>query len=807
MGALMQDVKYGIRMLTKNPAFTAVAVLTLALGIGANAAIFSVVNAVLLRSLPYAQAQRIEVLGSYWKKTGSIGWVSQPDFQDWHDQSTAFDAMAYYASEETSVSAGPNADYAGGAAVSPEFFSVFSVQPEIGRMFSKEENTPGGALATVISDGFWERKYGRSPSAIGQILRAENRSFTIVGVMPKGFGFPEASDFWLPMAVFQEPGEREDRSAHNYEAVALLKSGVSLQSAQAQMRGIAARLEEQYPSWNKNKSAAVVPMQDLMVRDSRTTLYLLLGAVGLLLLIACANVANLLLARATGRVREIVIRATLGASRARLVRQLMIESAIVALCAGALGVLLAVWGTSALIALAPAGLPRVAEVRVDVAVLGFAFGVSLLSSIFFGLAPAMQASRVDLNEGLKQSGTRSGRSVGAGRIRSVLVVAEIALSVVLVAASGLLLKSLMAIGRVDLGFRPEHVLVMRTSVPASDLPSARRATNFYTQLLAGVSKLPGVESVAAAEGTPAGGFMSNGGYWLEGGPGPDQSGVSAPQAGFPVVTPGYFRTLGIPIEAGRDFNEADRYDAPFVAIISESLARASFPNANPVGKRILCGLDSMTWMTIVGVARDIRMHDPTTPPEPQLYMPYLQHPYKASAMRVLVKTPLELSAMYPTLQKMANELNADVPTRFTTLDAMLSSSISTSRFRATLIGLFAGLALCLAMAGVYGVMVYEVSQRSSEIGVRMALGGQPKDILRLVLARGLGLSLIGLAAGIAGALWATQLLGGFLYGTQANDPATFATVCGLLGGVALLACYVPARRAMRVDPMVVLRYE
>lgn len=807
MEATWQDLKYAFRILAKKPSFTLIAVLTLALGIGANAAIFSVVNTVLLRPLPYSNPDRIMTLGTFWRDTYSIGWVSQPDFQSWQEQSSAFDAMAYFSFEETSATAGANSDYASGAVVSPEFFSVFSVQPQLGRLFSADEQKIGGPLVTLISDAFWQRNYGSSPQAIGRLLRTENRAFTIVGVMPRGFRYPGTNDFWVPMSAFQKPGEIEDRGAHNYQAVGRLKEGVTVQAAQTQMQTIAARLEQQYPSSNKDKSVAVVPMQELMVSDVRTTLYLLLGAVALVLLIACGNVANLLLARAAGRAREIAIRAAMGATRARIIRQLMMESAALAVLAGALGVLLAAWGTSALIVVAPDSVPRLNEVHADSWVLGFTLLISLASSAFFGLAPALQASRTNLNQSLKQGSTRTGMGETSSRIRGALVVAQIALSVVLVVASVLLLRSLVAIARVDLGFEPAHVLVMRTSVPASDIASARRAANFYTQLLQRIREFPGVTSIAAAQGMPAGGFMSNGGYWLEGGPGPDQTGVSASQAGFPVITPGYFHTLQTPIKRGRDFDERDTYDSPFVAIISESLARQSFPGTDPVGKRIRCGLDSSNWMTIVGIAGDIRMKTPTTPPGPQLYMPYLQHPRHATAMRVLIRTPLYPHSLESALQKQVRDLSADVPARFTTLEAMLTDSISASRFRAVLIGLFGGLALCLAMAGVYGVVSYTVGRRAGEIGVRMALGGRPVDILRLVLRQGLQLALVGVAIGIAGAYSTTHLLSGFLYDTKANDPFTFVAVCGLLFLADLVACLVPARRAMRVDPIVALRCE
>ncbi len=804
MNRLWQDLRYGIRLLAKNPGFTTVAVLTLALGIGANTAIFSVVDTVLLRPLPYPEPDRIVTLWSFWKITGSLGQVSAPDFHDWHDQSTSFDAMAYYQGGETSVSAGSNADFAQVAGVTPEFFRVLGVKAAAGRLFAMEEDSKGGAPVAVLSDAFWQRNFGRSPLALGQQIKMMDRSFTVIGVMPRGFQFPGLTDVWFPAAI---QAETVSRSAHNYRVIASLKRGVGLEQAQAQMTVIGARLEQQYPESNKNKNAAVVRMQDQLVSNVRSTLYLLLAAVALILMIACANVANLLLARATSRAREIAIRTAVGATRGRIVRQLMIESGTLALLSGALGAVLASWGTSTLVALAPESVPRLGDAGVDGRVLGFVIFASLASSIFFGLAPALHASRVDLNEALKQGTSRSGASSSAGRIRSALVVAEIALSLVLVASAGLLLKSLLVISGVDLGFRPDHLLVIKTSVPSAGLEGAKRATRFYSQFLERIAATPGVISAAAAYGLPASDDGSNGTYLLEDDPGPEHMTVNGPQAGFRVVTPGYFRTLGIPLKKGRDFDSRDEYDAPFSAIISESLARKSFGNADPIGKKILCGLDSLQWMTIVGVAGDIRVASPTTLPGPEIYMPYLQHPEPATAMHVAVKTAAIPMSLAATLRQTARDLNADVPTQFTSMETMLADSISASRFRAALLGIFAALALCLSMAGVYGVMIYTVSQRTSEIGVRMALGAEPQDILRLVVGHGLRLSLIGVAIGIAGAFALTRLLEGFLYGTGATDPATLAAVCALLLAAALLACWIPARRAMRVDPMVALRYE
>lgn len=803
---LGQDIRYGLRQLRRSPGFTAVAMLTLALGIGANTAIFSVVNAVLLRPLPYPEAKRIMVLGSSGKDSQTVGWASQPDFQDWHNQGTSFDAMAYYSNAESSVSIGTSAEYANGAAVSSEFFRVFSVQPQVGRLFSSDEETPGGPHAVLISDSFWEQNFARSRSAIGQTLRSGDAgSGTIVGVLPKGFRFPGSNDFWVPMAEYQQPGEIEDRSAHNYSVVGRLKAGVSLPGARAQMRTIAARLEGLYPASNKGETITVLPLQELTVRDVRGTLLLVLGAVGLVLLIACANVASLLLARGTGRGREFAIRAALGATRGRTIRQLMAESAVLGLISGGAGLLLACAAMGPLVALASTAVLGLSGVRLDAPVLLFTLAISLAASMIFGLAPALRGSR-PVNDTLKQAGFRT-PTAHVSRARGALIVAEIAVCVVLVVISGLLLRSLLAIVNVPLGFRPDHVLVMRMSVPHSGLEGAKQASNLYTHLLDRVRPLPGVASVAAAQGVPAGGFMPWGGYQVRIGHGDAAMDSSAPQAGFPVVTPGYFGTLGIPIERGRDFNDADTYDTPFVTIISRSLAGQAFPHSDPIGRQIRCGLDSDNWMTVVGVVGDIRMSDPTSPPGPELYMPYLQHPRHGAVMTVIVRTPLAPGSLAEALRSTVRALNPNVPTRFTTMGALLGDSTATSRFRAMLIGLFAAVALCLAVAGVYGVMMFMVGQRTSEIGIRLALGAQPSSVLWLVLRQGLGLALIGIACGMAGAFAATRLVAGFLYGTQATDPTTFAAVCVLLLAASLAACWIPARRAMKVDPMVALRHE
>jgi len=798
------DLRYALRSLRKNLGFTVLAVLVMGLGIGANTAVFSVVNSVLLKPLDYQDPSRIVTLSSLWKTSGAHGQVSAPDFRDWHDQSTTFSAMAYYSSNpDVAVETRSGAEYGSVAVVTPEFFRVFQVEPIRGRLFSHDEELPGSSGAVEISYAYWQSHFGGDPQAIGQTLRMADKDFPIVGVMPPRFHFPDKTDIWFPAnTVFRET---TSRSAHNYLVVGRLKPDATLEQAQSQMSAIGARLEQQYPPSNKNKNVFVKRMRDEMVGDVRMTLCLLLGAVAVVLLIACANMANLLLAKATARAREIGIRAAVGASRGRIVRQLITESAVLAVASGLAGLLLAIWGSNALVALAPKDVPRLAETSIDAWVLVFTFAVSLAASLLFGLAPALHASRVDLNDALKQ-GARAGAGGGAGCMRAALVVAEIALSVVLLAGAGLLIKSFIALHNVALGFLPEKVLLMGASVPASDLDSARRATRFYKDLLAEVAALPGV-SAAGAERTPPGTVSSFGGYWLDHLPAPEEFSVTAPQAVFSVVAPGTFAALGIPLKAGRDFHSGDTYDAPFTAVINESLARKSFAGQDPIAHTIFCGMDSMKGMKIVGVVGDIRQNGPAGAPRPEIFRPYEQHPFPATSMSVVVRTASEPAAFAETLRRKARQISPGVPVKFTTLEVSLWENVAAPRFRTLLFGIFAALAVGLAMAGVYGVMAYVVGQRSNEIGLRMALGASPHAVMAMVMRQGLLLAGIGLALGLAGAVAATRLLTQLLFEVKPGDPVTYAGVTALLAVVALAASYIPARRATRVDPLAALRQE
>jgi putative ABC transport system permease protein len=799
---LLQDLRFALRMLWKNRGFTVVAVLVMALGIGANTAVFSVVNAVLLRPLAFNNPDRLVTLSSLWLKDGHHGAVSMPDFQDWHDQSTAFEAMTNYKGYEIPVSIGSSAEYVFTTRIGPEFFRVFRIAPIVGRAFTSEEAKPGGTGAVILSSSYAENHFGSATAAIGHTLRLSDKTLEIVGVLPGGFHFPEKTDIWYPAYSFML--QTATRGGHNDRVVGRLKDGVTLEQAQAQMTAIGTRLSEKYPDSNQGKNVAVTRVRDEMVHNFRLTLWVMLAAVGVVLLIACANLANMLLARAVARTREIAIRAAIGASRTRIVRQLATESILLALLSGAVGLLVSLWGARVLVALAPGDVPRLSETGLDSRVLVFAFGASLFASLLFGLAPALQALRVDLNKSLKQNSTRTAGGSVADRLRSALVVAEIALSVVLLAGAGLLLKSFVALQNVSLGFRPERLLVMAAEVPSTDLDSAKRATRFYKDLLDDVRTLPGVLS-AGATMEPPGDTGSDGSYSIDFLP--KELSVSAPQAVFSVEAPGVFATLGTPLISGRDFSDSDTYDAPFVAVINEALVKQSFAGQNPLGRMIYCGLDSPKPMRIIGVVGDIRQYGPARPPSPQIYMAYQQHPQPATDLSVLVRTASEPSVLAGAMRESVRRLSTDVPVKFTTMEKALHANVAAPRFRTLLLGIFAALAVCLAMAGVYGVMSYIVGQRANEIGLRVALGASPGDVLRMVLRQSLLLTGVGIVIGLAGAAAVTRFLSSMLFDVKATDPAIYALVVALLVGVALLASYVPARRAMRVDPMVALRYE
>jgi putative ABC transport system permease protein len=795
---MFYELRFALRTLKNHPSFAAIAVLTLALGIGANTAMFSVVNGVLLRPLDYPNASRIVQLNTS-QRGRSFARMTGPDFVDIRADSSALEQVSFYYGGEMGVQMADHAEFAGTHLVAPNFFSVFGVTPAFGRAFEANDAQRGA----IVSLPFAQRNFGSGAAALGQTLRMEGVACEIVGVMPASFSFPRDAQVWL--ATPPRPWSME-RTAYNFRAVALMAPGISLEAANAQLQTIGARLQTAFPDSNKDKTFLAVALQEQLVGPVRATLYFLMGAVSLVLLIACANVANLLLARATARQREMAVRAALGATRAALARQLLTESGVMAAGGGALGLLLAVAGTRVLTQATAqqVGLPRLADIQVNWTVLAFAMSVSVLASFLFGVSPALQAVKADVNDTLKQAGR--GLAGSSGRVRDVLVVAQVALSFALAIGAGLLFRSFLALTSVDLGFRTQGMLVMYAHDPAHTLDDYLRAGRFFENAVDEMKQVPGVMSAAAAMGVPTGQYGSNGKYVVDGQDWRQRVDNPA-QSTFSLSGPGYFSTMGIPLVRGRDFVSSDTYDRPFVAIISESLARQSFPGQDPVGHTIMCGLDSLKWMTVVGVVADTRQDSPASSPGPTLYMPVLQHPFHSNELQIVMRSAVSPASLIEPVRGKMRSLNPEVATRFTTMDAMVSNSIATPRLRMLLVGLFAGLALLLAMAGMYGVMTYVTVERIPEFGVRMALGASPRSVLALVLGRAAQMAMAGVALGVALAFSAARVMNSMLFGLKATDAITYASVLLAVTPIVVLAAAIPAWRASRADPVVALRNE
>ncbi len=797
------DLKFAIRSFRRNPGFTALSVAILALGIGANTAIFSVVDAVLLRPLAYPDPGRLVSLTTAWKNGGLYGQVSGPDFLDYQSRSTAFTSLAAYDDGIESIVGNGTSEFAGAAEVSSDFFRTLGIQPVAGRGLVASDWKKKASVA-VVSAAFWQRHFGNVPFTPGRIVKFENTSFEIVGMLPAGFHFPEdvTTDVWAP---FQDALENTNRGGHNYRVIGRLKPGISVEQAQSQLSALSQRLQQIYPGSNKDASAYLTTLTDFTVRRVKTSLYILLAAVVVVLLIACANVANLLLARGSARVRELAVRTSLGATQFRLVRQLLTEAAILSAFGCGFGILLAYALLPLLVRLAPSYLPRLNQIHIDPAVLLFAIGAGCIATLLFGLAPALQARRTDPNVDLRAGGSRGSLGGSTGRLRQAFVVAEVALSVVLLVSAGLLLKSFAATVSVDLGFRPDKLLVAELSVPSE---SGERVNHlFYQPLLARLSQTPGVTSAALSHTLPGdSATRSDGAYIIDGQTMKDFT-VNSPQAGFSVVSRAYFQTLHIPLLAGRDFSDRDGLAEPPVAIISASLARRAYPRQNAVGHKILCGLDleSMKWMQIVGVVGDIRMDGPTIAPTPEIYMAYLQHP--RSELSLIVNARNNPMAFAGPLRRDIRALDPEASLKLTTMENHLADVVSTPRFSSTLVSAFAALAILLAAIGIYGVMAYSVVQRTSEIGLRIALGADRRRILGLVLSQATTLTAMGLVLGTIGAAAAGRLLKSQLFEVSASDPAIYITMLVLLAALTLAASFIPAWRACRIEPLDALRQE
>jgi len=816
MQRIFQDFRFSARLLAKNKVFTAVAILTLALGIGASTAIFSVVYGVLLRPLPYSDAQRIMAVFEVTSK-GHPSRLAETNFDDFREQNRSFQAIAKYNDYIVSVSGASQPTRTTVAHVSPDFLKVFSTQPVIGRDFSADDAKKGAGPTVLVSHGYWRQNL-KSPQDLSKShLKIDGAVYSVIGVLPSGFRFPADVDLWLPTDL---EGEIQSRTAHNYDAVGRLRDGVSVEQANQDISAIARRIHDTSSEQGDYllKDGIVIPLQDSITGSARPALLVLLAAVGFLLLVACANVANLLLAQASARARELAIRSALGAARGQLIRQFLTEALLLALVGGGLGVLLAYWGVAALVGLAPQNLPRLDSVSISIPVLGFALLLSAAVAAGLGAFTAARATSGDVREGLEEGGRGQAGSQGSQRVGRVIVAAQIAITLVLVVGAGLFGRSLMKVLEVNPGFRVEKIVTMDVALPWIEDPKAKAAQGiFFANLMERLKQIPGVRKVGAISGLPLVEGLPDGMFVLmsqnEVPKNMDGFGALFQQkerlgvADFGVATDGYFQALGIPLIRGRMFDERDGPDSSHVAVISESLAREQWPNQDPIGHTIEFGnMDGdLRLLTIVGIVGDTHEYGLDVPPRPTVYVNLFQRPRSAITVTMLSDgdTRLVTSAARGILQ----DLDPEIPAKFQTFSQVYSASLGSRKFNLTLIGFFAITALLLATVGVFGVMAYSVSRRTREIGVRVALGAEAGDVLRMILAQGLRTIFIGVAIGIAGSLALTRAVASLLFGVTATDPLTYAAVTGLLVMVALLACWVPARRATRVDPLVALRYE
>jgi len=813
MGTFGQDVKYGMRMLLKSPGLSIVATIALALGIGANTAIFSVVNAVLLKPLPFPNSDALMRVYEQDQTRGVLrGAYSYPNFFDLREQNHVFEHVAAYHDGDFIMTGRGEPVRISGGVVTADLFSVLGTAPVLGRTFLPNEDKPTETgRVVVLSERLFASRFNSDANVLNQQITLDGKQYTIVGVMPHAFEFPiqnEPLDLWTTIAddAAGDSPVTAQRGAHFLRVIARLKPGVTESQAQAEVDTIGARLEQQYPDENTHKGIRVESALKALVGDIRPALLILLGAVACVLLIACANVANLLLARAMTRHKEMAVRSALGASRMRVVRQLLTESVLLSLAGGVLGLVLAVWWSDLLIALGKKDIPRAIQIGLDWRVLGFTLAVSVLTGLVFGLVPALHLSKTQLTESLKE-----GRGAGAGarknRVRGVLVVAELAIAVVLLVGAGLLIQSLWRLQHVNPGLQPENILTFNLSLPDVRY-SSEKQVRFYRDLMARIRSLPGVQSASAVMPLPLSGDRMGISFQIEGRPVAPRD---EPSADVFVAETNYFRTMGIPIIKGRDFEDRDQHTSTPVVIITEAFARQYFPGEDPVGKRIHPGISTWddgdsTMREIIGVAGDIRNRALNTEPKPAYYMPQSQLPF--TQLIAVVKSTNDPRALTGTLTREVRALDPELPVfSVKTMEEYISSSVAAPRFNTTLLSIFAAVALVLTIIGLYGVMSYSVAQRTNEIGIRMALGAQTRDVLGLIVKDGMKLVLLGLVLGISGALGLTRLLSSLLFGVTTRDPMTFVAIAALLSVVAILACYIPAWRATRVDPLEALRCE
>jgi putative ABC transport system permease protein len=813
---MFQDLRYGARTLLRQRSFTIAAVIALALGIGANTAVFSVVNAVLLRPLPYQNSDRMAMIwGNFRTFSMERLRAKAAEYVDYRDQTRSFEAVAAFSTADFNFTGPQQPARIAGASVTANLFPMIGAKAAQGRLISPEENQTGRDNVVVVSHQFWQKRLGAEANVIGRSVRLDDRNYTLIGVMPADFEFPHPSfnfaepvEFWVPLAFTTEQVAQRQRPYY-LNVIALLKPDVTIEQARAEMAALGQKFEREHQSYRGPKNSdmgwriTVTPLQEQIVGNSRRALLVLFAAVGLVLLIACANAANLSLMRATVRQKEMAIRAAMGAHRLRLIRQLLTESLLIAAFGGAGGLSLAWFGVKALVALSPDNLPRLREIDVDGRVLFFTLALSVLTGLIFGLAPALQASRPRLQHTLKEGGAAATR--GRHWLRNLLVVGEVAVAMTLLVGAGLMLNSFVRLQRVNPVVNAGKLLSVQIDLPETRYPKAAQAATFFQDLIRRVESLPGVESASLSTVQPLSGVAVNDPFSIEGRP---LDFNNAPVAGWQHVTPNFFRTLGIPIVAGRDFTERDTADTSGAAIINEAMARRYFPNEDPIGKRLALGLPrpDNPWLTIVGVVKDIPHRGLESKAEPDWYLSYLGQPRRYGYL--MARSSGDPASLAAAIRSQVLVIDKDQPvTAIRTVNEVIESTTAPRRFNTMLLAIFAAVAMALAAVGIYSVISYSVTQRTQEVGVRMALGARPGDVIRLILKQGLALTLIGIAAGVLGALAAARVMSGLLYGVTATDPATFVAISLLLAMVALLACYLPARRAARVEPMAALRCE
>ena len=821
MTTLWQDIRYGARMLLKNPGISIVVVIALALGIGANSAIFSVVNAVLLRPLPYEESERLIFLNEQSPVLDEMS-ISYPNFSDWRTQTQTFEKIGVYNTASYNLTGVGEAERIITGQASADLFSALRVNALHGRVFNNDEDKPGGRAVVVLSYPLWQRRFGGQMSILNQAITLNGKSYDVIGIMPESFAYPRRAEMWVPVGQLSDQASWKERGNHpGLYGIGRLKPGATFEQAEADMNTIGANLEQQYPNSNSGTRPRLRPMLEVFVGDARRALWVIFGAVGFVLLIACANIANLLLARATARKKEMAIRTAVGASRWRLMRQLLTESVLLSLIGGAIGLALAHWGVKLILYMSPNAIPRSREIGLDWTVLGFTIGVSVLTGIIFGLLPAIQAGDVDVHETLKESG----RGTSSRQwLRSSLVVAEVATTLVLLIAAGLMIRSFYLLHKVNPGFSHEHLTSFSVALPQKKYSSLETRQAFFDRLLENIRSLPGVESVAAASGLPLGNNGWQSGFWIEGRPDPPRD--QRPLVELCRVTPDYFKAMNIPVLRGRVFTDSDNRahlagqdlsklseDERAVKglnkiVIDEEFAKRYWPDEDPIGKRVTFGsAEQPRKLEVIGVVGRVKMESLNQNSDRvQGYYSFAQLP--ASSMTVIMKGASDPNQLINSVRGAIKEIDPDQPIHSVrTMDEIRAESVQNERLNLTLLSLFAGIALVLAIVGIYGVMSYSVTQRTHEIGIRMAIGARPRDVFTMILGHGMKLALIGVGIGLIGAFALTRLMASMLFGVEPTDATTYGGIAALLIGVSLLACYLPGRRATKVEPTISLRYE